>query len=465
MDAPGNAAAIVLVVVAVVGNVAAAALSAGEAAVLRITKAAAAELTSASPARATRLARVLEDPGATAAAAAFARVALELVAATCFTVALAGWVRPWWAVLLVGLVGAVLVAVVIVQVSPRSLGRRRPARVLRTTSGLLDLVVRTTRWVTGLAAARVREIDEHDERDLQEMVDRVNESEAIEDDEREMLRSVFELSSTVTREVMVPRTDIVSVVAGTPLPKALSLFLRSGFSRVPVVGDSNDDLRGILYFKDVVRVLETGAWRGTSTEGSRTVDEVMRPALLVPESKPVDALLREFRSASSHLAMVVDEYGGIAGLVTIEDTLEEIVGELTDEHDAAPPEIEDLGDGRFRVPARLPVDELGDLFGRDLDDDDVDSVGGLLAKGLGKVPLPGSRTQVAGLELEADRVEGRRRRLATVIASVVPDVPAAPAAEDDGADPAVHDRRPSDPYDLHDEPGSTGRTTTSEETA
>ena len=443
-----------LVVVAVLGNVVAAALSAGEAAVLRITRAAATDLLAAHPSRARRLERVLADPGATAAAAAFARVALELAAAACLTIALDRWIPAWWGVLLASAAAAVLVAVVVVQVSPRSLGRKRPARVLLALSGLLDVVVRTTRAVTGHAVSRGREVDEDDERDLQEMVDRVNESDAIEDDEREMLRSVFELSSTVTREVMVPRTDIVSVSAGTALPKALALFLRSGFSRVPVVGDSNDDLRGILYFKDVVRVLDAGSWRSGDEEGSRSVDEVMRPALLVPESKPVDALLREFRSAASHLAMVVDEYGGIAGLVTVEDALEEIVGELTDEHDTAPPEVEDLGDGRFRVPARLPVDELGDLFGRDLDDDDVDSVGGLLAKGLGKVPLPGSRAQVAGIELEADRVEGRRRRLATVVAWAAEPSPPEPAPPAPGA-----------PSDLpHDGPGSTGSPTTSQET-
>jgi CBS domain containing-hemolysin-like protein len=141
--------------------------------------------------------------------------------------------------------------------------------------------------------------------------------------------------------------------------------------------------------------------------------------VFVPESKPVDELLRELQDGSSHMAMVVDEYGGIAGLVTIEDALEEIVGELTDEHDPTAPVVEDLGGGVFRVPARLGRDELGELFGLEVEDDDVDTAGGLLAKALGKVPLLGSAGDIHGLHLVADRVEGRRRRLATVLVSQV----------------------------------------------
>jgi len=143
--------------------------------------------------------------------------------------------------------------------------------------------------------------------------------------------------------------------------------------------------------------------------------------VFVPESKPVDELLREMQQGASHMAMVVDEFGGIAGLVTIEDALEEIVGELTDEHDQAAPEVEDLADGRYRVPSRLPLDELGELFDIEIEDDDVDTAGGLLAKALGKVPLAGSSAEVAGLRLTADRVEGRRKQVATVLVIKVPD--------------------------------------------
>jgi CBS domain containing-hemolysin-like protein len=412
----------------------AAALSAGEAAVLRVTRAAVLESTGDDDAavpggpRARRALALLADPGATARSVGFVRVVAEVAAVASLTLLVAAWVAPWWQVLLVTLVVSVVVGLVVVRASPRSLGRRHAVRVLLALSGPLTVVAGATRWLTRLAPAP--DAGAH-ERELQDMVDRVNESAAIEDEERELIRSVFELGSTLTREVMVPRTDMVTTSRETPLRKALSLFLRSGFSRVPVTGTSADDLVGVAYFKDVVRVLDAAP-----ADRDRAVGDVARPAIFVPESKPVDDLLREMQASASHIAMVVDEYGGIAGLVTIEDALEEIVGELTDEHDRPEPEVEDLGDGRLRVPARLGVDELGDLFDLGLDDDDVDTAGGLLAKALGKVPLPGSSAEVHGLLLEADRVQGRRKQLATLVASRAPR--SRPDEDTDG-----EDRRPT----------------------
>jgi CBS domain containing-hemolysin-like protein len=179
-----------------------------------------------------------------------------------------------------------------------------------------------------------------------------------------------------------------------------------------VTGTSTDDLLGVLYFKDVVRVVTQNP-----EHDGRLARDAARPPVFVPESKRADDLLREMQSAANHIAMVVDEYGGIAGLVTIEDVLEEIVGELTDEHDRSGPEVEAVGHDSYRVPARLPLDDLGDLFDVEIDDDDVDSVGGLLAKALGKVPIAGSGADAHGLHLVADHVEGRRRKLATVLVS------------------------------------------------
>jgi len=277
----------------------------------------------------------------------------------------------------------------------------------------------------GRLAPVARRTGEVDEDELRDMVDRVSESEGIEDDEREMFRSVFELGDTLTREVMVPRTEMITTPVTTTLRKALALLVRSGYSRVPVIGDSVDDLRGVVFLKDVVRRLQD-----SPSAGKDRVDTVLRPAVFVPETKPVDDLLREMQASASHIAIVVDEYGGIAGLVTIEDALEEIVGELTDEHDHSGPEVEDLGDGLFRVPARLPVDELGELFDLDLDDDDVDTAGGLLAKAIGKVPLTGSIGDIHGLRLRGDRVEGRRKQLATLVVGL---------SEPDQNDPS-HDR-------------------------
>jgi CBS domain containing-hemolysin-like protein len=396
-----------LVTVATVGFVLAALLSAGEAAVVQATRSAVSELVTHGHPHAGRVRRLTEEPLHTAATLAFVRLIAEMGATACITLTFTSGDLPWWAVLVLSVLVSGVVALVLVRISPRSLGRRHPVRVLTLLSGLLTAV---SRLPIGRLAPEVRRTGEVDEDELRDMVDRVSESEGLEDEEREMFRSVFELGDTFTREVMVPRTEMITADATTPLRKALSLMLRSGYSRVPVVGASVDDLRGVLYLKDLIRRLQD------SPESAQDpVAHLARPAVFVPESKPVDQLLREMQATSSHIALVVDEYGGIAGLVTIEDALEEIVGELTDEHDRSGPEVEDLGDGAFRVPARMPVDEVGELFDLDVDDDDVDTAGGLLAKALGKVPLPGSAGEIHGLHLTAERVEGRRKQLATVL--------------------------------------------------
>jgi CBS domain containing-hemolysin-like protein len=197
-----------------------------------------------------------------------------------------------------------------------------------------------------------------------------------------------------------------------PLRKAMALFLRSGHSRVPVVGaDGLDSVEGVAYLKDAALALLS-----RPDAAGEPVASVMRPAVFVPESKPADEVLRQLQALGTHLALVVDEYGGVAGLLTMEDVLEEIVGELTDEHDPDPPEVEPLGDGVYRLPARFELDQLGQLFDLEIDDEDVDTVAGLLAKALGRVPLSGSQAEVAGLVLTAERTEGRRKQLATVLA-------------------------------------------------
>ncbi|MFI2752470.1 hemolysin family protein [Cellulomonas sp. P22] len=400
-----------LVAVAFVGIVLAAALSAGEVAVLRVSRSAVSELFATRHAAAERVQKLLEHPVRVSSSAAFVRLIGEMTATVCITlvVASSGW--PWWVVLVVAGAVCALVAFLLVRVSPRTVGRQHPVAVLVTLSRLL---VGVSAVVGGIArAAPGATMAEEDE--LREMVQRVSESEVIEDEEREMFRSVLELGDTLTREVMVPRTDMITAGADTTLRKAQSLLLRSGYSRVPVVGDSVDDLRGVLFLKDLVHRLAQDPQAADAPAAS-----IARPAVFVPESKPVDDLLREMQAGSSHIAIVVDEYGGIAGLVTIEDALEEIVGEMTDEHDRSGPVVEDLGDGTFRVPARLGKDELGELFGLEVEDDDVDSAGGLLAKALGKVPLAGSMGEIHGLRLVAERTEGRRKQISTILASRVP---------------------------------------------
>ncbi|MBX9246068.1 DUF21 domain-containing protein [Actinotalea ferrariae] len=404
----------------------AALLSAGETALLRVSRSALADLTASDGPTGRRLRRVAEDQHRTASAAALVRVLLEAVAAVALTLALSATGLLWWQVLVIAAALVTAVAVVAVRHVPRTLGRRHAVGALRLTARLL-VVARVL--TTPLRSPGAGISDQHDLTDdeLRDMVDRVSESEHMEDEEREMFRSVLELGDTITRAVMVPRTDMITLPSGTPLRKALSLFLRSGYSRVPVVGRSVDDVLGVLYFKDVVRHIHLHP--GSDGE---PVDALLRPPVFVPESKPADDLLREMQQGAFHMAMVVDEFGGIAGLVTIEDALEEIVGELTDEHDRSAVEVEALPDGSFRVPSRMPVDELGELFDLTLDDDDVDSAGGLLAKALGKVPLAGASAVVAGLELTADRVEGRRRQVATLL---VRRAPAEAARPDDAPTP------------------------------
>ena len=226
-----------------------------------------------------------------------------------------------------------------------------------------------------------------------------------------MIHSVFELGDTIVREVMVPRTDMVFIERDKTLRQALSLALRSGFSRIPVVGENEDDVVGIAYLKDIVR--RSHEYR--DGESIEQVESIMRPATYVPDSKPVDELLREMQARQIHCAVVIDEYGGTAGLVTIEDILEEIVGEITDEYDQEDPPIERLADGTARVTARLPVEDLADLFDVEIEVDDVETVGGLLAHALGRVPIAGSRATVAGLTLTAESPAGRRNRIATVL--------------------------------------------------
>ncbi|HEY5320432.1 MAG TPA: hemolysin family protein, partial [Galbitalea sp.] len=249
------------------------------------------------------------------------------------------------------------------------------------------------------------------EEQLLSMIDEATELDVLEEDDRELIHSIFEFNDTVVREVMIPRTDMVTIDGTDTIGAAMGLFLSRGVSRMPVIGDDVDEVLGVLYLRDVARL----SYEQPSGYEALTVADLVRAALFVPESKKVDSLLGQMQLESNHLAMVVDEYGGIAGLVTMEDLIEELVGDISDEYDHEVVEFEELDAGRYRVSARLPVDELGEIFGIDLDDDDVDSVGGLLAKLLGRLPHPGASARYSGLIFTAERTEGRRKRLSTVI--------------------------------------------------
>lgn len=425
-----------LTLVALVCVVISALASAGEGALARVSRGAlqdAAEEAQADPTRggARPYARALvlvDDRAVAVAATSFVRASVDMVAAVCITLVVSDLLPEWWQVLLVSVAIVLVVLGLLVGASPRTLGRRNPVGVLVALGPLLRVFHGAFRPLVRLwAAARPRSpLTDSEARaevvdDLREMVDRVVESEPMEEEDRELIRSVFELGQTLTREVMVPRTEMVTMDVDTSVDDALMLHVRSGFSRIPVVGDGTDDARGVSYVKDLVRRTH----RHPETMAALGIEDVMRPAAFVPEMKMIDDLLREMQAQSVHIALAVDEYGGIAGLVTIEDVLEEIVGELRDEHDHDEPDLEVVvaahgedGEGLvMRMPARTPIDEAGEVFGLDVEDDDVETVGGLLAKALGKVPIVGNSVDALGLHLVAERVEGRRKQVATVLVS------------------------------------------------
>ncbi len=315
----------------------------------------------------------------------------------------------------------IVVSYVIVGVMPRTLGRQHAEPIALASApivyGLTKIFGPLPMLLSLLGNALTpgkgfREGPFTSEAELRDLVDLAEERRVIEPDEREMIHSVFELGDTLVREVMVPRTDMVYIERGKTLSQALSLGLRSGFSRVPVVGENEDDVIGIAYLKDIIRRVHESGEDG----GEERIESIMRPATYVPESKPIDQLLREMQAKQTHLAIVIDEYGGTAGLVTIEDVLEEIVGEITDEYDQEAPRVESMPDGALRVTARMPVDELAELFDTEIEVDDVETVGGLLAHALGRVPIAGSQAEVAGLQLTAESLAGRRNRISTVVA-------------------------------------------------
>ena len=398
-------------------------LSAGESALLRFTRAAADDLVEEGRRGATRVRRLAEHRTRVLGALSVARVAVDMLAAVLITLAASGLVRAWWQVLALALLANIILLGVVVGFSPRTYGRRNPAATLLALGGLLTwvdvlaapqrrLVSRTRRPDSAPTDAETREAVNED---LREMIDEIGETDTIEDEDREMMRSVVELGQTLVREVMVPRTDMVTIDAHKPASAAMRLFIRSGYSRVPVIGEDADDVRGILYLKDVLRRLAAHP-----EHEELAVAGFVREAEYVPEMKPADDLLREMQTGRFHMALAVDEYGGTAGLVTMEDLLEEVVGELTDEHDPELPEVVEVAPGTYRVSARLALDELGELFDLEIDDDDVDTVGGLLTKAIGRVPLPGAAGDTQGVHLQAEEATGRRRQVSTILASRTP---------------------------------------------
>ncbi len=292
------------------------------------------------------------------------------------------------------LTALVLLGVVLVfggEAVPRALGRAMPRRPAYVLSGPLELAIRLgSRTVDG-----IRDDDEGLDDD-QERID----AEEDKTEEIALISSVLGFTDAIVREVMVPRPDMVTIAAGADTGEALDLIMASGRSRIPVVGADLDDVVGVLYARDLLRFQDSGA-------AAAPVRSLMRSAYFVPETRRVSDLLRDLQREKVHLAIVVDEFGGTAGLATIEDLLEEIVGEISDEYDNDVQMIEELERG-YLVDGRLSVEDLAALVGRPLPDDDWDTVGGLVLGLAGRVPEEGETFDLEGLHLTAERVQGRR---------------------------------------------------------
>jgi CBS domain containing-hemolysin-like protein len=242
------------------------------------------------------------------------------------------------------------------------------------------------------------------ENELITLVDASQRAGEIEKDESEMIHSVFQFGDTIAREIMIPRVDILTLDVNTPLEKAADALLESGYSRIPVYEGRKDDVIGLLYTKDMLKVWREG-------NGVDSLHELLRPAKFIPETKKVDELLDEMQAARIHIAIVVDEYGGVAGLVTMEDIIEEIFGEIQDEYDAGEEEpYREVGPGEYLFNGRILLDEINEIMGTQLPTDNADTLGGLIFNRIGRVPTKGETLTEANVLLTVEELNERRIR-------------------------------------------------------
>ena len=393
-----------------------------ETALARVSKATIDQLRKDGSKPAARLIKLLDDRAKYVNSLMFAHLTLSTIAIVLVTtVSLDVFVDNNLALVTSSAV-MVLIGYIVLGVAPQTLGRQRADKIALSTvrlARMITVVFGPLSRIFILVGNAItpgqgfREGPFSTQAELRELVDMAGADSVIEDDERQMIHSVFELGDTIAREVMVPRTEMVWIETHKTLRQAMSLGLRSGYSRIPVVGEGIDDIVGVVYVKDIARRV----FEHQESQTTERVSDLMRPAFMVPDSRSVDELLRDMQSARTHLAVLVDEYGGTAGLVTIEDVLEEIVGEIADEHDVLGPDIEELANGEYRVSSRLHIDDLAELLETEIPDEGVDTVGGLMAKRLGIVPIPGATVDIDNWTLTAESTAGRRHRIDTVVIS------------------------------------------------
>ena len=317
----------------------------------------------------------------------------------------------------------VVLSYVVVGVGPRTLGKQQPHKYARygiiVAYGLAVILGPVTKLLITVGNAITpgkgfRSGPFTSEAELRDLVDQAHERGLVESDEHEMIHSVFELGDTLVRELMVPRTEMVWIEKDKSLRQGLSLALRSGFSRIPVVGTGPDNIIGIVYVKDLAK----RALDHHEAEQSENIEQHMRPATFVPEIKMADELLKEMQRNQIHLAVVVDEYGGTAGIITIEDIIEEIVGEIEDEFDDGEDHFTWLSSNMARANASLHIEDLADELKIEINESDfegIDTIGGFMAQKLGRVPIAGSTISLNGWSITSERPIGRRRRISSVL--------------------------------------------------
>jgi len=336
--------------------------------------------------------------------------------------------------IVIGLFLQLVLFFVVAEVVPKTYAIQHTDRAALRTAGFLYAITYfppmywLTRGLIGLAnivmpGKGLKEGPFVTEEDLRTMADVAAEEESIELEERELIHSIFEFGDTVVREVMLPRPDMVAIEAGAPVEEGIRTAIDAGFSRIPAYEESTDNIVGLVYLKDLVARASQGA-------GAEPVRGSLRACVFVPEGKRVAELLREMQTQKFHMAIVVDEHGDTAGLVTMEDVLEEIVGEITDEYDVETPDLETLADGGFRMPGKTLIDEVSEAAGVKFPDDDWDTVGGLVFNLLGRVPEAGDSVESEGFSFTVERMEGQR----IMSVCVRPAEPAEPAPVADATD-------------------------------
>ena len=373
---------------------------------------------------ATWVRKVLSEPARYLNVILFVRKAAELSATVLVAQALIGKFESLNLALAISVITMLILSYVVVGVGPRTLGKQRAGSWIVPASICAVLLAKVLGPITSLLISIGNAITPGkgfksgpfaNEAELRDLVDQAHERGLVEETEHEMIHSVFELGDTLVRELMVPRTEMVWIEGSKNLRQGLSLALRSGFTRIPVIGEGLDNIIGIAYVKDLARRVHE--YRESETQ--ELVSAHIRPATFVPETKTAADLLKEMQRDQIHLAIVVDEYGGTAGLITIEDIIEEIVGEIADEYDDDLEEIEWLiPNQKARASARLHLEDLADHLEFELDEEereDVDTIGGYMAKKLGRVPIPGSEISLHNWKITAERPVGRRHRIGTVL--------------------------------------------------